>query len=157
MQNIKGLKIREDNPQFLEESSKYLTELYNQVKYLQITKGGPIIMMQAENEFGSYVAQRPDITLESHRTYNAKIVQKLKDLGFNVPMFTSDGSWLFEGGSVVGALPTANGEDNIENLKKVINQYHNGKGPYMMAEFYPGWLMHWAEPFPKVSASSVAR
>jgi beta-galactosidase len=39
-----------------------------------------------------------------------------KDAGFNVPMFTSDGSWLFEGGSVVGAT-TANGEDNIENLK----------------------------------------
>ena len=64
------------------------------------------------------LAQRKDIPLASHRTYNAKIVKQLKDAGFSVPMFTSDGSWLFEGGSVVGALPTANGEDNIENLKK---------------------------------------
>ncbi len=114
-------------------------------------------MVQAENEFGSFVAQRKDIPLASHRTYNAKIVKQLKDAGFSVPMFTSDGSWLFEGGSVVGVLPTANGEDNIENLKKVVNQYNNNQGPYMVAEFYPGWLGHWAEKFPRVDASTVAR
>lgn len=155
--NIEGLKLREDNPQFLKESKKYLSQLYNQVKDLQITNGGPIIMIQAENEFGSYVAQRPDIPLEKHRAYNAKIVQYLKDLGFEVPMFTSDGSWLFEGGTVKGALPTANGENNIKNLKKVVNEYHNGVGPYMVAEFYPGWLMHWAEKFPQVSTEQVVK
>ncbi|HFK5552039.1 TPA: beta-galactosidase family protein [Elizabethkingia anophelis] len=157
LQNIKGLKIREDNDQFLAETQKYITQLYNQVKDLQITNGGPVIMVQAENEFGSFVAQRKDIPLASHRTYNAKIVKQLKDAGFSVPMFTSDGSWLFEGGSVVGALPTANGEDNIENLKKVVNQYNNNQGPYMVAEFYPGWLAHWAEKFPRVDAGTVAR
>jgi len=157
LQNIKGLKIREDNDQFLAETQKYITQLYNQVKDLQITNGGPVIMVQAENEFGSFVAQRKDIPLASHRTYNAKIVKQLKDAGFSVPMFTSDGSWLFEGGSVVGALPTANGEDNIENLKKVVNQYNNNQGPYMVAEFYPGWLGHGAEKFPRVDASTVAR
>lgn len=157
LQNIKGLKIREDNDQFLAETQKYITQLYNQVRDLQITNGGPVIMVQAENEFGSFVAQRKDIPLASHRTYNAKIVKQLKDAGFSVPMFTSDGSWLFEGGSVVGALPTANGEDNIENLKKVVNQYNNNQGPYMVAEFYPGWLGHWAEKFPRVDASTVAR
>lgn len=82
---------------------------------------------------------------------------KLADAGFNVPLFTSDGSWLFEGGSTPGALPTANGESNVENLKKVVNEYHGGVGPYMVAEFYPGWLMHWAEPFPDISDSGIAR
>jgi beta-galactosidase len=114
-------------------------------------------MVQAENEFGSYVAQRKDIPLEEHRRYNAKIKQQLADAGFNVPLFTSDGSWLFEGGATEGALPTANGESNIANLKKVVNQYNNGEGPYMVAEFYPGWLAHWVEPHPKVDASRIAR
>ena len=58
---------------------------------------------------------------------------------------------------MAGALPTANGESDIANLKKVVNQYHGGKGPYMVAEFYPGWLSHWGEPFPQVSASEIAR
>ena len=60
-------------------------------------------------------------------------------------------------GATPGALPTANGEGNIETLKKVVNQYHDGVGPYMVAEFYPGWLSHWAEPFPAVSAEQVAK
>jgi hypothetical protein len=46
-------------------------------------------------------------------------------------------------------LPTANGEGNIENLKKAVNQYHNNEGPYMVAEYYPGWLHHWGRAFSK--------
>ena len=157
IQNVEGMEIRRDNEQFLKHTKLYIERLYKEVGHLQFTNGGPIIMVQCENEFGSYVAQRPDISLEEHRAYNAKIKQQLADAGFNVPLFTSDGSWLFEGGSTPGALPTANGESNIPNLKKVVDEYHNGKGPYMVAEFYPGWLSHWAEPFPQVTAESVAR
>ena len=93
--------------------------------------------------------------MENHKAYSAAIKQELIDAGIDVPLFTSDGSWLFNGGAVAGALPTANGEDNIETLKKVVNEYHDGKGPYMVAEFYPGWLDHWAEPFQKVSTEKV--
>lgn len=157
LQNVQGMEVRRDNPQFLAATENYINRLYKEVGDLQVTNGGPIIMVQCENEFGSYVSQRKDIPLEEHRTYNAKIKQQLINAGFNIPMFTSDGSWLFEGGATPGALPTCNGESNIETIKKVVNQYHDGKGPYMVAEFYPGWLMHWAEPFPRISDSSIAR
>lgn len=157
LQNVPGMEIRRDNPEFLKYTQAYIERLFKEVGSLQITNGGPIVMVQAENEFGSYVSQRKDIPLDEHRRYNARIKQQLADAGFNVPLFTSDGSWLFEGGATPGALPTANGESNITNLKKVVDQYHGGKGPYMVAEFYPGWLDHWAEPFPKVAASVIAR
>ena len=157
LQNVEGMELRRDNEAFLKYTQLYINRLYQEVGDLQITKGGPIVMVQAENEFGSYVSQRKDIPLEEHRSYNAKIVQQLKTAGFEVPMFTSDGSWLFEGGSVTGALPTANGESNINNLKKVVDQYHGGQGPYMVAEFYPGWIAHWIEAHPAVSATSIAR
>lgn len=157
LQNVEGLELRRDNEQFLKYTQLYINRLYKEVGNLQITKGGPIVMVQAENEFGSYVSQRKDIPLEEHRRYNAKIVQQLKDAGFDVPSFTSDGSWLFEGGAVPGALPTANGESNIENLKKAVDKYNGGEGPYMVAEFYPGWLAHWLEPHPQISATSIAR
>lgn len=156
LQNIPGMEIRRDNPEFLKRTKIYIDRLYKEVGDLLVTNGGPIIMVQAENEFGSYVAQRKDIPLEEHKRYSAKILKQLSDAGFDAPQFTSDGSWLFEGGSVPGALPTANGENNIEVIKKVVNEYHGGVGPYMVAEFYPGWLMHWAEPFPDVSASVIA-
>ena len=157
LQNVKGLELRRDNAEFLSYTEKYIQRLYQEVGHLQTTKGGPIIMVQVENEFGSYVSQRKDIPLEEHRSYNAKIKAQLLNAGFDAPMFTSDGTWLFEGGSTEGALPTANGENNIQNLRKAVNAYHNGKGPYMVAEFYSGWLAHWAEPHPIVNSSVLVQ
>lgn len=157
LQNDKNMVIRSDNKAFLYACSLYLKQLTDQVRDLQITKGGPIIMVQAENEFGSYVSQRKDIPLEKHRSYNEKIKEQLLAYGIDVPLFTSDGSWLFKGGSIKGVLPTANGENSIEKLKKAVNEYNDGKGPYMVAEFYPGWLSHWAEPFPSVTTESVVK
>lgn len=69
LQNIPGMEIRRDNPEFLKRTKLYIDKLYEQVGDLQVSKGGPIIMVQAENEFGSYVAQRKDIPLEEHRRY----------------------------------------------------------------------------------------
>lgn len=155
LQKNKDLVIRTYNKPFLDSCKVYMTKLAEQVKDLHVSDGGPIIMVQAENEFGSYVAQRKDIPLEQHKKYNQAIRDMLEEVGFKGPFFTSDGSWLFNGGAIAGALPTANGEGNIENLKKVVNEYHGGVGPYMVAEFYPGWLDHWGEPFPKVPTAEV--
>ena len=157
LQNVKGMQIRLNNKPFLDSCRVYINQLAKQVSDYQITKGGPIIMVQAENEFGSYVSQRKDISLADHKKYSAAIRQMLLDAGFNIPMFTSDGSWLFEGGVIEGALPTAKGEDDVNKLRKVVDQYHGGEGPYMVAEFYPGWLDHWNEAFVKVTANQVAK
>ncbi len=149
-----GMKIRTDNKAFLDSCRTYIGQLAAQVRDLQVTKGGPIVMVQAENEFGSYVSQRKDIPLATHRKYSAAIRDALLQAGFDVPLFTSDGSWLFEGGAIEGALPTCNGENNIANVKKKVDQYHGGVGPYMVAEFYTGWLDHWNEPFQKVTSTA---
>ena len=156
LQNLPNLQVRRDNEPFLQLTQEYFNHLYAQVKDLLATKGGPVIMLQCENEFGSYVSQCPEIPLAEHKSYLLKIKDQIRKAGFDIPLFTSDGSWLFNGGAMDGALPTANGEGNIENLKQVVNKYHNGEGPYMVAEFYPGWLDHWGEPFVKSDAHSVA-
>lgn len=152
LSTVPGMKIRTLNQPFLDSCRTYINQLAAQVRDYQVTKGGPIVMVQAENEFGSYVSQRKDISLETHREYSAAICKQLKEAGFDIPMFTSDGSWLFEGGYIEGALPTCNGENNIATIKKKVDAYHGGKGPYMVAEFYTGWLDHWNEPFQKVSS-----
>lgn len=157
LQKNKNLEIRTDNKAFLDECEKYITQLTKQIVPLQIDHGGPIIMVQAENEFGSYVEQRKEISLEQHRKYSYKIKDMLLKHGITVPLFTSDSSFYFVGGSIKGALPTANGENNVDVLKKSVDEYHGGKGPYMVAEYYPGWLDHWAEPFVKVSTEDVVK
>ena len=152
-----NLVIRSYNQPFLDSCKVYINKLAEQVKNWQFSKGGPVIMVQVENEFGSYVSQRKDIPLEEHRRYNEAIKQLLTGSGLTGPFFTSDGSWLFDGGSLPGVLPAANGEDNVDNLKKSVNKYHNNEGPYMVAEYYPGWLSHWAEPFPNISVQQVTQ
>ncbi|PZP42456.1 MAG: beta-galactosidase [Pseudopedobacter saltans] len=152
-----GMVIRADNQPFLDSCKNYIGKVMEQVKDLQITHGGPIIMVQAENEFGSYVRQRPDVALADHKRYNAKIKQLLVDAGVDVPFYTADAISLFEGGSIPGVVPGSDGDYNAKEVKAAVNKYHGGKGPYMVAEYYPGWLDHWAEPFPKSSAQSVAK
>ncbi len=154
LQNNKDLVVRSDNQPFLDSCKIYVSKLAEQLKDLQVTHGGPIIMVQVENEFGSYMSQRTDIPREQHRQYYLAIKKMLRDAGFDVPLYTSDGSWEFKNGAIEGALPAANGENDINNLKKCVDQYHPG-GPYMVAEFYPGWLDHWGEPFIKVKADQT--
>jgi len=155
LQKVQDLKIRTYNQPFLDSCNTYIHQLAKQVKNLQITHGGNIIMVQVENEFGSYVAQRKDISLEQHKKYISVIKDELIQNGFDVPFFTADGTSLFSGGSVAGVLPCGNGEDNVDELKKQVNLYHHGEGPYLVSEFYPGWLDHWGEKFVKVAASSI--
>ena len=157
LQKNKDLVIRNNNRAFLDSCKIYINKLAEQVKDLQITHGGPIVMVQAENEFGSYVAQRKDISLAQHKAYSMSIKQELMDAGFDVPLFTSDGSWLLKEGSIAGALPAVNGEDDTAKVKETINKYHNHTGPYLVAEFYPGWLDHWGEDFATVSLAEVVK
>ena len=157
LQNNPDLAVRTNNKPFLDSCRTYLEHLYTEVDGLFANQGGPIIMIQAENEFGSYVAQQKDIPEEEHMAYKMAVYKLLKEVGFPEPFFTSDGSWLFNEGSIPGALPTANGEDNIETLKSVVNRYNGNKGPYMVAEFYPGWLDHWGEPFIRVNGGDIAK
>lgn len=157
LQKVPGMEIRTYNQPFLDSCNTYIHKLASQLKDLQITHGGPIIMVQAENEFGSYVAQRQDIPLKQHKEYSMAIKNELVKNGFDVPFFTADGSWLFKGGSIDGVFPTANGEGNVKNLRKVVNEYNKGEGPYMVAEFYPGWLDHWGEDFVRTSIKTVVK
>lgn len=157
LQQNKSLVIRANNQPFPDSCRVYLGKLSEQVRDLQVRHGGPIILTQVENEFGSYVAQRPDIPLAEHQQYNAVIRQQLAETGFEGPFFTSDASSLFKGGSTPGALPTANGEDDVAKLRQAVNQYHANQGPYMVAEYYPGWLDHWGEPFVRVGTDAVVK
>ncbi|MFI5252178.1 MAG: beta-galactosidase [Bacteroidota bacterium] len=147
LQKEPNLVVRANNSEFLSHTKSYFNALAGQVKDLQITRGGPVIMAQIENEYGSY---------GNEMAYKMAIKKQMQDAGFDVPLYTSDGDWLFDKGAIPGVLPTANGEDNVDTLKARISRYNNGTGPYMVAEFYPGWLDHWGEPFEKVTKLEVA-
>lgn len=144
----KDMQVRSQDPRFLAACNAYLQQLGKQLAPLQVTKGGPILMVQVENEYGSF---------GKDTAYEGKIEQMIRQAGFDVPLFTADGDWLFQNAALPGVLPGANGETNVEKLKELVNKYHDGKGPYFIPEYYPGWLDHWGENFQKVGTEHVAK
>ena len=142
-----NLTIRSENANFLRYAARYLRELGKQLAPLQVDRGGPILMVQVENEYGSYGADK---------VYMAHIRDAIVQAGFTVPLFTADGGSQMRAGSLPGVLPGLNGGNGGPNTRETIDRFAPG-GPYFVPEFYPGWLDHWGESFVTVGADGVAR
>lgn len=139
--------VRSQDPRFLAAEASYLDALGKQLAPLQITHGGPIIMVQVENEYGSY---------GSDHVYMKKTEDMIRAAGFDVPLFTADGGGnMMANGHVPGVLPGLNGGSG-PNIFKEIGKYRP-HGPYFVPEFYPGWLDHWGEPHAQVGTAGVVR
>jgi beta-galactosidase len=129
----KEIKLRTRYPYYLERCKKYLQEVGRVLAPLQISNGGPIIMVQVENEYGSY---------GSDTAYVNTIKDYVQQAGFTVPLFHCDG-------------PTQLKKDHPANLFAVVNFGSNPEssfdelrkiqpaGPLMCGEFYPGWFDSW--------------
>jgi beta-galactosidase len=140
------LKVRSQDPRFLAAAETYMKKLGEQLAPLQITHGGPILMVQVENEYGSYGADH---------VYMGKIRDMDRAAGFDVPFFTADGGGnMMAGGHLDDALPGLNGGG--KNTMKEVGKYRP-TGPWFVPEFYPGWLDHWGEPHAKVGLGGLAR
>ncbi|WP_417152899.1 beta-galactosidase [Rikenella microfusus] len=131
----KDMEVRSKDPKFLAACKRYIDRLGKELAPLTIENGGPIIMVQVENEYGSY---------SDDKEYLAAIRDMLKEAGFNVPLITCDGAGQMPNGYVDGALPTVNGAVG-EDIIRSIDRFHKG-GPYFVAEFYPAWFDVWGDP-----------
>jgi beta-galactosidase len=140
----KGLKVRSKDPRFIELSTRYFNQLGKQLTPLQITRGGNIIMVQLENEYGSYGKDKEYLAL------NREIIRKA---GFDVELYTCDGPSQMPNGYLPGLLPAVNGLDDVKEVKALINKYHNNQGPYFIAEWYPAWFDSWGLPHHVVPAA----
>ena len=134
VQNEKGMVWRSDNPQFLNACKRYIDRLGKELSALTVTNGGPILMVQVENEYGSYAADK---------VYLGKLREMIRQAGFNVPLITCDGAGQMPAGYVDGALPTVNGAVG-EDIMHTIDQFSKG-GPHFVAEFYPAWFDVWGK------------
>jgi beta-galactosidase len=130
----KNLKVRSKDPKFLKYYHDYITQLGKQLSPLLVTNGGNILMVQIENEYGSYSDDKEYLDI------NRKI---FRESGFSGLWFTCDGPSQMPRGYLPGYLPAVNGLDDPKEVKALINKYHDGKGPYYIAEWYPGWFDSW--------------
>ena len=108
----KDMVYRSKDPRFLEYCERYIKALGKQLAPLTVNNGGNILMVQVENEYGSYAADKE---------YLAALRDMIKDAGFNVPLFTCDGGGQVEAGHIDGALPTLNGVFSEDIFRSSIN------------------------------------
>ncbi|BCA84560.1 glycosyl hydrolase [Enterococcus saigonensis] len=138
----KNCKIRSSDPLFIEYVERYFDILLPKLKEYQWTENGPVIMMQLENEYGSY---------GNDKEYLSEILRIMKKY-IDVPIFTSDGSWkeALTAGSLLekSVFPTGNfGSNAIKNVKNLVEFMEENKieAPIMCMEFWDGWFNRWDE------------
>lgn len=139
----KDLVVRSNDPRFLSAARRYLKRLGDEVGGLQVTRGGPILLVQVENEYGSY---------GDDKEFVAATRDAIRDAGFDVPLFSADGIGQVRNACVGGVLPAVNGGYTPDALRDTVRKYNGGHGPYFCPEFYPGWLDHWGEEHAVVPA-----
>jgi len=123
------------DPHYMPAVARYIGELAPRMLPLMIENGGPILMIQVENEFGSYA---------SDAAYLEEIRQLWIRSGVRGPFFTEDGLvQLQQNRSNVkdGAIALSNG--NAAQIASVRQAFPSV--PAMAGEVYPGWLTHWGD------------
>ncbi len=131
------LPLRCSDPLYLEKVKPYYRELLSRIKPYLSTNGGPVFMMQVENEYGSYG--------NDHKYLEA--VEKIyRDNGIDCLLFTSDGptDFMLGGGTLPHLLTVANFGSNPKERFASLRQFKQGE-PLMCGEFWSGWFDHWYE------------
>lgn len=130
-----GMKYRVSYPPFLQHVRDYYEDLIPRLVPLQVNYGGPVILMQVENEYGYYATDRE---------YLNTLRDMMQDLGVVVPLITSDGPFdeNLRGGMIDGVLPTGNFGSGTKERFGTLSRYTTGK-PLMCSEFWVGWFDYW--------------
>ena len=132
----KDIKLRERDPYFMERVKIFEQKVGEQLKPLTIQNGGPIIMVQVENEYGSYGEDKP---------YVSEIRDCLRGIyGKELALFQCDWSSNFEKNGLDDLTWTMNfgtGANINDQFRRLGELRPNA--PKMCSEFWSGWFDKW--------------
>ena len=147
LQKENGLVVRSLEPKFINAYKNYLGRVAKELAPLQVNHGGNVLMVQVENEYGFY---------GTDQKYLEASKQMFRDAGFDGLLYTCDPAAKVEFGRIPGLLPAVNGVLTADEVKQTVKRYHDGKGPYYVAEWYPAWFDWWGAPHHTVPAEDYA-
>ena len=133
-----GMRLRCSYKPYLDAVKDYYSVLIPKLVPYQIDKGGKIILVQIENEYGYY---------GDDTAYLEFLRDTMRELGITVPFVTSDGPWgkSFEAGQVEGALATGNFGSGVKEQFESMKPRMQMQGPLMCMEFWVGWFDAWGQ------------
>jgi len=138
-----NVHVRSYDDYYLARVEKWYQELLPKVVELQFTKGGPIIAVQVENEFGAFGYS----DFPRDRRYLGQVKQLLEQGGIAELLVTSDSpASSGDMGTLPGVLQTANFQDDAKAQLAALRRFQPDR-PAMTMEFWTGWFDHWFAPF----------
>ena len=135
----RNMRLRCSYEPYLNAVKEYYSVLIPKLVPHQCDRGGGVILVQLENEYGYY---------GNDTAYLEFLRDTLRELGVTVPFVTSDGPWSepkFKSGMLNGALPTGNFGSGAEWQFGQMRKYIGENKPLMCMEFWNGWFDAWGE------------
>ena len=150
----KDMRIRSSDPAYVEMVGRYYDHLLPRLVSRLLDNGGNILMMQVENEYGSY---------GEDKTYLREIRRLMEERSVTCPLFTSDGPWratlkagtLIEDDLFVTGNFGSKANFNFSQMQEFFDEYGK-KWPLMCMEFWDGWFNRWKEPVITRDAEELA-
>lgn len=141
-------RLRCSDPAYLAEVDAWFDSLIPRIVPLLSTRGGPIVAVQVENEYGSY---------GSDASYLAHLRDGLLRRGVDVPLFTSDGPGpdYLASGTLPDVLATVNFGSRPAEGFGALREFRPDS-PLFCMEFWNGWFDHWGEAHHARDASEAA-
>lgn len=145
----RNMRLRCSDPRFVAHVADFFRVLLPKLLPLQCTRGGNLLAVQVENEYGSY---------GNDKSYLRQIRDLIRSCGIDVLLFTSDGATagMLSGGTVEDVLPTVNFGSGADKAFQALESLP-GRGPKMCTEFWCGWFDHWGEKHHTRDPASLLR
>ncbi|NWW86600.1 BGAL galactosidase, partial [Rhynochetos jubatus] len=148
-----SIVLRSSDSDYLAAVEKWMGVLLPKMRPHLYQNGGPIIMVQVENEYGSYFACDYDYLRSLLKLFR-------QHLGDEVVLFTTDGASQFHlrCGALQGLYATVDfGPGGNVTAAFSAQRSSEPGGPLVNSEFYTGWLDHWGHRHSVVPAQAVAK
>jgi beta-galactosidase GanA len=145
---IPDIKLRCLDTRYMAAAERFMTKLAEVIKPYMVTKGGPILMLQIENEYGSF---------GNDKNYLLKLKQIWASLGIDIPTYTADGptTEMLTAGTLPGSAVGLNSGRSLADF--ALAEKINPGVPVFSSETYPGWLTHWGEKWAKCDSTSLVK
>jgi len=148
--------VRSRDPKYQVPASRWLHRLGQELAPLQLARGGPIIAVQVENEYGSF---------GDDREYMEQTRKALIEAGFDSALlYTADNNQDKFKGTARGGLPDLPAAINFgpgeAQTQFALLRELRPRGPFMNGEYWDGWFDHWGSgrhlPDPRQQAIDLA-
>jgi beta-galactosidase len=143
-----GIRLRESDPEYIAHLGRHLERVYEIVAPRQIDRGGPVVLVQIENEYGAY---------GSDASYLTELVRITRDAGITVPLTTVDQPHpeMLAAGSLPELHRTGSFGSQIAERLATLREFQP-TGPLMCSEFWDGWFDWWGGAHHTTSAETAA-